>query len=182
MFRAKLSDRLTVHQGRAGALINLVRQTAADLMEVAVVLPQSNEAFEVKREPYWVAPETVASLLDLSASAVTRFLPSGMRESRARRQLAADADKAVLRNIANLDWAMRQNVEEGFRRFESSLSEQLGSALQATRQAMHIAIERRTTVVAEIDAYVKESTRSIASPSDINTELQAIGADPIRLQ
>ena len=149
-------------------------------MEVAVVLPQSDEAFEVKREPYWVAPETVASLLDLSASAVTRFLPSGMRE--ARRQLAADADKAVLRNIANLDWAMRQNVEEGFRRFESSLSEQLGSALQATRQAMHIAIKRRTTMVAEIDAYVKESTRSIASLSDINTELQAIGADPIRLQ
>jgi hypothetical protein len=106
MFRAKLSERLAVHQGRAGALINFVRQTAADLMEIAVVLPQSNEAFGVKREPYWVAPETGASLSDLSASAVIRFLPRGMRESKARRQLAADADKAVLRNIANLDWAM----------------------------------------------------------------------------
>jgi GTP-binding protein EngB required for normal cell division len=182
MFRTKLSERLAVHRGRAGALINLVRQTAADLMEIAVVLPQSNEAFEVKREPYWVAPETRASLLDLSASVVTRFLPRGMRESRARRQLAADADKAVLRNIANLDWAMRQNVEEGFRRFESSLSEQLGSALQATRQAMHIAIELRTARIEEIDEYVKDSTRSIASLSDISTKLQAIGADPIRLQ
>lgn len=182
MFRAKLSERLAVHQGRAGALINVVRQTAANVMEIAVVLPQSNEAFEVKREPYWVAPETVASLLSLSASAVIRFLPSGMRESRARRQLAADADKAILRNIANLDWAMRQNIEEGFRRFESSLSEQLGSALQATRQAMRVAIERRTARAAEIDAYAKESARSIASQSNIFTELQAIGTDPIRLQ
>ncbi|MFZ3327397.1 MAG: dynamin family protein [Methylocella sp.] len=182
MFRTKLSERLAVHQDRAGALINLVRQTAADLMEIAVVLPHSNEAFEVKREPYWVAPETVASLFDLSASVITRFLPSGMRENRARRQLVADADKAVLRNIANLDWAMRQNIEEGFRRFESSLSEQLGSALQATRQAMHIAIERRTARIEEIDEYSKELTRSIASLSNIFTELQAIGADPIRLQ
>jgi GTPase Era involved in 16S rRNA processing len=182
MFRTKLSERLVVHQGRAGALINLVRQTAADMMEIAVVLPQSNEAFEVKREPYWVAPETVASLFDLSASVITRFLPSGMRENRARRQLVADAVKAVLRNIANLDWAMRQNIEEGFRRFESSLSEQLDSALQATRQAMHIAIERRTARIEEIDEYSKELTRSIASLSNIFTELQAIGADPIRLQ
>ena len=182
MFRTKLSERLAVHQGRAGALIKLVRQTAADLMEIAVVLPQSNEAFEVKREPYWVAPETVASLFDLSASVITRFLPSGVRENRARRQLVADADKAVLRNIANLDWAMRQNIEEGFRRFESSLSERLGSALQATRQAMHIAIERRTARIEEIDEYSKELTRSIASLSNIFTELQAIGADPIRLQ
>jgi ribosome biogenesis GTPase A len=182
MFRAKLSERLAVHQGRAGALINLVRQTAADLMEIAVVLPQSNEAFEVKREPYWVAPETRASILDLSASAVTRCLPRGVREGRARRQLAADADKAILRNIANLDWAMRQNIEEGFRRFESSLSEQLGSALQATLQAMRVAIERRTARIEEIDEYVKESTRSVASLSDIFTELQAIRADPIRLQ
>jgi hypothetical protein len=105
-----------------------------------------------------------------------------LRESRARRQLAADAGKAILRNIANLDWAMRQNIEEGFRRFESSLSEQLGSALQATLQAMRVAIERRTARAAEIDACAKESGRSIATQSNIFTELQAIGADPIQLQ
>jgi hypothetical protein len=161
MFRAKLNERLAVHTGRAGALINLIRQTAANLMEITISLPRSNEAFEVKREPYWVAPETVGSLLGMSASAVNRFLPSGMRENRARNQLAADTKKAVLRNIANLDWAIRQNIEEGFRRFESSLTEELGSALLATRQAMLIASERRCARVEEIDAYVKESTRSI---------------------
>jgi predicted transcriptional regulator len=151
-------------------------------MEITISLPRSNEAFEVKREPYWVAPETVGSLLGMSASAVTRFLPSGMRENRARHQLAADTKKAVLRNIANLDWAIRQNIEEGFRRFESSLTEELCSALLATRQAMLIASERRCARVEEIDAYVKESTCSIASLSDIYTELETIGADPIRLQ
>jgi hypothetical protein len=58
----------------------------------------------------------------------------------------------------------------------------VGSALQATLQAMRVAIERRTARAAEIDAYAKESARSIASQSNIFTELQAIGADPIQLK
>jgi hypothetical protein len=47
---------------------------------------------------------------------------------------------------------------------------------------MLIAFERRTARIEEIDAYVKESTRSIALLSDIFTELETIGADPIRLR
>jgi hypothetical protein len=47
---------------------------------------------------------------------------------------------------------------------------------------MLIASERRSARVEEIDAYVKESTRSIASLSDIFTELETVGADLIRLQ
>ena len=67
-FRAKSSEQLAVHQERAGALINLVRQTAADLMEISVTLPRSYETFELKREPYWVAPQPSGSLLDISAA------------------------------------------------------------------------------------------------------------------
>jgi GTP-binding protein EngB required for normal cell division len=178
LFREKLSERLAIHQERAGALINLVRQTAADLMAISVTLPQSEEAFEARREPYWTAPEPSVSLLDMSAGSVARFMPSGIRKKRASDQLTADTDKAVLRNLANLDWAIRQNLEDAFRRFESSLDEQLGRALAATRQAMHIAIERRTARVEEVDEYVKDSANSVASLSDILRQLQIIGSDP----
>jgi hypothetical protein len=162
LFRATLSERLAVHQERAGALINHVRQTAADLMEISATLPRSDDAFEAKREPYWV-----------SASAMARFMPKSIREKRARDQLAADAEKAILRNLANLDWAIRENLEDAFRQFESSLTEQLGNVLLATRQAMQLAIERRTTRAEELDKYVKESARSIASLTNIMSELQA---------
>jgi len=141
-------------------------------MEITVTLPQSVEIFEAKREPYWTAPEPSVSLLDMSAGAVARFMPKSIREKRMRDQLAADAEKAVLRNLANLDWAIRQNLEDAFLRFESSLSEQLGSVLQATRQAMQIAIRRRTARAEEIDEYVKDSARSIASLSDILRDFQ----------
>jgi GTPase Era involved in 16S rRNA processing len=178
LFREKLSERLAIHQERAGALINLVRQTAADLMAISVTLPQSEEAFEARREPYWTAPEPSVSLLDMSAGSVARFMPCGIRKKRASDQLTANTDKAVLRNLANLDWAIRQNLEDAFRRFESSLDEQLGRALAATRQAMHIAIERRTARVEEVDKYVKDSANSVASLSDILRQLQIIGSDP----
>jgi GTP-binding protein EngB required for normal cell division len=178
LFREKLGERLAIHQERAGALINLVRQTAADLMAISVTLPQSAEAFEARREPYWTAPEPSVSLLDMSAGTLARFMPRTIRRKRARDQLGADTDKAVLRNLANLDWAVRQNLEDAFRRFESSLAEQLGRALAATRQAMRIAIERRTAKAEEMDEYVKDSARIVASLSNILSELQSISSDP----
>jgi hypothetical protein len=108
---------------------------------------------------------------------MAHFLPKSLREKRARDQLAADAEKAVLRNVANLDWAIRQNLQEAFRRFEFSLTEQLAQVLQATRQAMQLAIERRTARAEEMDEYVKDSARSIASLSNILSEIQAVKPD-----
>ena len=156
LFRGKLSERLAIHQERAAALINLVRQTSADLMEISVALPQSEQAFEARREPYWTAPEPSVSLLDMSAGAVARFLPRSIRDKRTKDQLAADTEKAVLRNLANLDWAIRQNLDDAFRRFESAFAEQLGCAVAATRQAMRIAIERRRARAEEMDEYVED--------------------------
>jgi hypothetical protein len=51
-FQVKLDDRVSVHRTRANSLLNLVRQTVADLMEISVRLPRSEEAWQPKREPY----------------------------------------------------------------------------------------------------------------------------------
>lgn len=53
-------------------------------MEVSVSLPRSEEAFQPKNDPYWVAPEPAISLLDLSVSVAARFLLRAIREKRAR--------------------------------------------------------------------------------------------------
>lgn len=101
-----------------------------------------------------------------------RLLPKSLREKRARGQLAADTEKALLRNLANLNEAIRQNLEDAFRRFESTLSEQLHLVLQASRQAMQLAIERRRANAEEMREHIKESARSITSLSDILSELR----------
>jgi GTPase Era involved in 16S rRNA processing len=178
LFHTKLDERVSVHRDRAGALINLVRQTAADLMQISANLPRPEDAFQPKREPYWVAPEPAVSLLDLSAGAAARLLPRALRERRARNHLVAEAEKAALRNVANLDWALRQNIEDSFRRFEASLSEQLDQALQATRRALHLAQRRRAARSEAVEAEVEQADRCVRTLSAILTELEAIKREP----
>jgi hypothetical protein len=177
-FEVKLDERVSVHRARADALVNLVHQTAADLMEISVRLPRSEEAFQPKREPYWVAPEPAVSLLGLTGGLAEGFLPHAIRESRVRARTIAESEKAALRNVANLDWAMRQNIEDSFRRFESSLSEQLDLALKATSQAMQLALQRHAARSEAVKVDIEEANRSVAELSDILAELQAKSSTP----
>lgn len=177
-FQVKLDERVAAHRARADTLVNLVHQTAADLMQISVNLPRSEEAFQPKREPYWVAPEPAVSLLDLTGGVAERFLPRALRENRARARIIAEAEKAALHNVANLDWAMRQNMEDSFRRFGSSLSEQLDLALKATRQAMQLALQRRVARSEAIKVGIEDANRSVAELSDILKELQFMASAP----
>jgi hypothetical protein len=167
-----------VHRDRAGTLVNLVRRTAADLMEIPVTLPRAEEAFQPRREPYWVAPEPAISLIDLSTGAAARLLPRALRERLSREKLIAEAERAALRNVANLDWCSRQNIEDSLRRFEAEFSNQLGEALQATRQAMQLALQRRAARSEAIGADVEQATDSIRELAQILSELQAAEIKP----
>lgn len=174
VLRSRLVTRLSVHQERASALITLIRQGTADLMEIPAVLPEPQDVLETRREPYWVAPEPSASLSAISTGALSRLLPQTLRNRYERKQLISDTEAAVLRNIANLEWAVRQNIEEAFRRFEFTMTEQMTQVSAATRQAIQIAIERRNARVEEFDVYVKESSLVVAALSDILKSLQGL--------
>ncbi len=172
VFKAKLQERLAVHRERADGLLRLVRQTAANLMEIAVSLPRSEEAFEVKRTPYWVAAEATVSLIGLSKGALSSLMPKSMRDRQLYRNLAADAGKAVVNNISNLEWAVKRNVEDAFVHFQAALSEQLDKALQMTREAFQLALERHATRSEAIGSYIKEAEQSLAALRKILAELQ----------
>lgn len=175
LFKAKLKDRLAVHRERAGALLRLVRQTAADLMEIPVNLPSSEEAFVLKRTPYWVGAEASnVSIIGLSASALASLLPKSLREKRLYRSLRSDAEKAVLRNIGNLQWAVRRNIEDAFLQFEGVLSDQLQNALQMTRQALQLALQRHAAKADEMGGYIMEASHSVASIHEIIAQLQDV--------
>jgi hypothetical protein len=171
-FKAKLKNRLTLHRERTDALLRLVRQTAADLMEIPVTLPSSEEAFELKRTPYWVGAEASnVSIIGLSTSALASLLPKRLRERRLYRNLSSDAERAVLRNIGNLQWAVRRNIEDAFLQFEGALSEQLGNALQMTRAALQLALERHAAKSEEMSGYIKQASHSVASLHEILAQL-----------
>jgi len=172
LFRDRVDAAAKSHSDRAGVLINRVRQTAADLLDIPVSPTQAEEVFQTARDPYWVAPEPIPSLIDVSAGVAARLLPRKQRQRRARRMLAAQAERAALRNVANREWSLRQNIEDSVRRFETLLAEQLGLALQATREALQIAKERRAARSAAIEDEVAEARRAIAALSAILSELR----------
>lgn len=161
--RVRLRSVFSVHQERADALITLVRQTAANLLQIPFHAPESSEAFETRRDPFWVTSARNVELSPIPAGALDGFLPRPMREKRIRRRLLEEMDSVLRRNVENLRWATRQNLEDAFRRFGAELDERLALSLDATRGAMKAALDRRRqhseAAEAEIIATESASTR-----------------------
>jgi hypothetical protein len=71
---------------------------------------------------------------------------------------------------------MRQNTEDSFGRFQSSLSDQLDLALKTTGRAMQFALQRRASRSEAIKIDIEQANRSVAELEDILTELQAMSS------
>ena len=76
---------------------------------------------------------------------------------------------------------MRQNIEDSFRRFELSLSNQLDVPLKATRQAMQLVLQRRTARSAAIKVDIEQANCTVVELSDILAEVEAL-ARPLTAQ
>jgi hypothetical protein len=86
-----------------------------------------------------VASGHVDTLQSLTADSLSYLLPASVRDRRARRRLLDGIASAVTRNVANLHWAMRQNVDETFRRLGPLVEARFVASLEATRGAMRLA-------------------------------------------
>ena len=77
-----------------------------------------------------------------------------------------------MRNIGNLQWAVRRNIEDAFLQFEGALSAQIQNALQMTRAALQLALQRHAAQSEEMSSYVKQAAHSVASLQEIVAELR----------
>jgi len=140
--RQHFAEALSVHRARAAELIAHVRRMAADLLAIGYAAPAPEEAFALKKLPYWVT-KARETLRIIPPGAIDRLLPASQRRRRTQERLAKEAGEIVRRNVENLRWSLRQNLEDGFRLFESRLDEQLQLTLEATREALRQGVQRR---------------------------------------
>jgi GTPase Era involved in 16S rRNA processing len=168
---ARLEELLRVHQRRADELITLVRQTAANILEIPFHAPESSEAFEAKREPFWVTAARTTELSPIPPGAFDRFLPTPMRKRRMRQRLLEEIDAVVIRNVENLRWATRQNLEDTFRRFGAELDERLAMSLDATRGAMRKALAQRERHAEQIDSEIERKHKALSRLAEITETL-----------
>ncbi|HZR04458.1 MAG TPA: dynamin family protein [Candidatus Udaeobacter sp.] len=164
---ARLEEALRGHQRRADELITLVRQTAANLLDIPFHAPESSEAFEARREPFWVTAARTSELNPIPPGAFDRFLPAPMRKRRMQKRLLEEIDAVVVRNVENLRWATRQNMEDTFRSFGAELDEQLAMSLDATRGAMEKALQQRKQHSEQIDFDIETKQTALLQLAEI---------------
>lgn len=167
----RLAGMLGVHQRRADGLISLVRRTAADLLEIPFRAPEGGEAFEARRAPFWVTRPRPELPYPIPPGAFDRFLPAPTRQARLKQRLSDETAAILSRNVENLRWATRQNLEEAFRRFGSELDERLSQSLAATHGAMAAALTRRQPHAAQVAAEIETIQAACVTLAEIEAAL-----------
>lgn len=171
--RARFTETLGVHQARAQDLISDVRRTAANLLAIQYAAPAPEETFVLKKVPFWVT-KARDTLHLVPPGAIDGFLPAALRRRRVAQRYRALLNEVVARNVENLRWALRQNLEAGFRDFESRLDEQLRLTLSATREAFQRGLQRRGETLSATDSEVQALQLAVARLSEIGAVLSSL--------
>jgi len=172
-FGLHVTETLRPHQQRTDELIQLIRKAAADLFDVPYHAPESSEAFEMKRRPYWVLRKRVPTLpIVVPEEALDKLLPAGLRLSRLKKRLARQIDTLVRHNVENLRWATLQNLNDAFSRFGLALDQRFQETIAATHGAMQAAHSRRKEHADAIAQDVCELEAAVVALAKICTQLQ----------
>ncbi len=143
-FGVHVTETLRPHQQRADELIQVIRKAAAQLFDIPYHAPESSEAFEMKRRPYWVLRKRVPTLpIAVPEEVLDKLLPAGLRVSRLKKRLARQIDTLVRHNVENLRWATLQNLNDAFRRFGLTLDQRFQETIAATHGAIQAAYVKR---------------------------------------
>ncbi len=146
---SKLGDIFAEHIRKFKDLSLLIRRTASKLLDARFQPLPEIETVTLRHEPYWVETGQALTLSATSGEFLRQFVPHSIRRSRVRKTLVEEADRIVTRNVENLRWATRQNVEDAFRTFQARLDQALDDSIEMTRSALAGALEQRRMQTAE---------------------------------
>jgi predicted nucleic acid-binding protein len=148
----RMKRMVDAHAKRIGELNNMVRQTAASVMDVEFRGAEHIKAIEFRHEPYWITSNRIEMASPIPPGALDRFLLASTRKKRIRRRLQNEIETLVRRNVENLRWAARQNVEDAFRRLDAGLDQLFANSIETTRNVIIAARVRRLDQADRIEA------------------------------
>jgi hypothetical protein len=162
-------------QESADALIEAVRAKAAQLFDIPYRSLEGETVIQSKREPYWVTHNTGGLLDPISEGGWRRLLPRSYRSTRVRRALLGRIDTLARRNVENVRWALRQNIDDTFRRFGRELDNRLGGTVAALHGAIRSASAKRQEQSPTIAAEVGRLSALATELKSDHAALDAIG-------
>lgn len=150
VFEEKMRQALKPHQQRTDALIEKIRQTAAEIFQIPYQAPESNDAFKVIEKPYWVTHKWSSSIKPISETFIDRFYSPEKRVQRILDRIMAQVKNLVVNNVENIRWPLFQSLDQTFLHFGSDLDDRLRDTLAATHGAMKATLACRRERQAEI--------------------------------
>ena len=140
----RIQEVLGTYQEKANVLADTIRQTAAELFEIPFILGKGSERLVTRHEPFWVTENWSVSMSPVPRGFLERFLPRDTAIRRIKRWLEQDIESVILRNVGNLQFETRQNIDDTFRRYSLDLDQQLEEVAKATLGAIQEAHTLRT--------------------------------------
>jgi small GTP-binding protein len=175
LFARLVASTLSPHQERADDIITLIRKAAADLFEIPFHAPDSSEAFETKRRPYWVQRKRVPSLpVVVPEEVIDKLLPAKTRKTRLKKRLARQIEALTRQNVENLRWATLQNLNDAFQRFATTLDQRFEETINATHGAIRAAYVKRKEHTESIDENLRRLSVAAECLDKIRSEIAAL--------
>ncbi len=106
---------------------------------------------EMSHQPYFVSERWDCTLSLVPEGIISSLLPRKKRIQRLRKQLEEDAESIALRNSGNIQWALKQNIEDTFRRFSEEITQRFEEAIQITRGAITAILKQRIEKARDIE-------------------------------
>ncbi len=170
-FAADTGAALRGCEDRVSALVDRVRQTAAEIFDVPLGLGAERQAFELGEDPYWVTESTRLSLIPDPSRLIDRLLPASLRRARLRARMIQQAEELIVRNGENLRWAVLRGLDETFRHATSQFEERLDDTIAATRNVIEDALARRRDQSFAVQPEIERLVGARASLTSLREEL-----------
>lgn len=142
-FESRVRQTLDLRRREVDALVDAVRQTAAELFDLPHHATTDTGEFEVTREPYWVTHYWPITLGLLPEGFWDWFLPAAMRRRRLLARMKERVEVLVAENVENVRWPTLQNLDRSIREFGEELDRRLEEAVRATIGAIEAGRSRR---------------------------------------
>jgi GTPase Era involved in 16S rRNA processing len=176
-FGGMIEETLARRARHVDDIVNDVRKKTADLFDVPFIPSLTSERLTLPHEPYWLAHPGNETLTFLTTGLISRALPKTLREARVRKQLAEGLATLVQRNVENLRWAIRQGIEETFRRFGVLVEERTDSARDATQGAVEAAAILRAARAETIAVELSRLRHAHEGLVDVRSTIGQLGFD-----
>jgi hypothetical protein len=178
----RMQEILGSHQEKTNALAETIWRTAAELLEIPYVPGKGNESLVTRHQPYWVTENWSTSMSPVPRGFFERLLPRNIAIRRVKRWLQQDIESIVLRNVGNLQYETRQNIEDTFRRFSLDLDQQLEEVAKATLGAIQEAHIQRTQKASNVEEELKRLAEFESKMQELHEKLAKLAASiPNRL-